>query len=610
MNEKLEALKASISASLQRTRVFYSSHRTLLLSGLTVLSILLIVWARMGFTLDFNRFYAYECQSDEDCETGEICDENRQCVPDPSAPAPGTICNDVGGQCDSTCVPPSVTRGRQDCPISNAICCGPPESNPVPGTFTGPGGKPTPAELREWARTEGWSEDFVRFSNAVLQNWIDNWWNIDERKFNSSRGETGLFEKPTECNPGRVPSGPNEDDPCMDLPADNSPSPTATATNTNCPTRPTTSTPAVLGVTCGTTQNVLSWQNPRTLNASVNTVLRGVNGGDGALIFTEGGCWNTFAISTYTDANVQAGNVYTYRIKTSNLAVSNTVTCGATPTPTTSTTVTPTPTTSTTVTPTPVYPLLACAPINQTVALNQIASVAATGGSGAYQWELSGSGVQQGGTATSVSVSYSVSGQKVVRVSSAGQIANCVVTVSDTTTTITPTPIPVCSATAPPGAWASNITGTSAVLSWTPGTGGSYQQLRVGSNQAEVNSGCQSNPTSCVVAQHTLPLSTSTYTITNLLTPGTTYYWRVVNLQAGPPVCYRDIATQFTTTTTTSTGGVPGTVQTGPGDAVFAALLMSAIMTLLYVSYTHTSAYKRKEIETITKDRDPMDFRS
>jgi uncharacterized repeat protein (TIGR01451 family) len=61
---------------------------------------------------------------------------------------------------------------------------------------------------------------------------------------------------------------------------------------------------------------------------------------------------------------------------------------------------------------------------------------------------------------------------------------------------------------------------------------------------------------------------------------------------------------------TRAVAGVPGTVKTGPGDAVLAALLMSAIMTLLYVSYTHTSAYKRKEINAITRDRDPMDFRS
>lgn len=56
--------------------------------------------------------------------------------------------------------------------------------------------------------------------------------------------------------------------------------------------------------------------------------------------------------------------------------------------------------------------------------------------------------------------------------------------------------------------------------------------------------------------------------------------------------------------------GQVGGVQTGPGDAVVAALLVSAIMTLLYVSYTHTAAFKRREVESITRDRDPMDFRS
>jgi uncharacterized repeat protein (TIGR01451 family) len=56
--------------------------------------------------------------------------------------------------------------------------------------------------------------------------------------------------------------------------------------------------------------------------------------------------------------------------------------------------------------------------------------------------------------------------------------------------------------------------------------------------------------------------------------------------------------------------GRTGTVSTGPGDAVVVALLLSAIMTLLYVSYTHTAAFKRKEVDTITRDRDPMDFRS
>src|SRR5512140_2181820 len=58
MNERLAELRANIAASFQRTKAFYSSHRTLLLTGLTLVSILLIVWARLGFTLQFGRSFA------------------------------------------------------------------------------------------------------------------------------------------------------------------------------------------------------------------------------------------------------------------------------------------------------------------------------------------------------------------------------------------------------------------------------------------------------------------------------------------------------------------------------------------------------------------------
>ncbi len=56
--------------------------------------------------------------------------------------------------------------------------------------------------------------------------------------------------------------------------------------------------------------------------------------------------------------------------------------------------------------------------------------------------------------------------------------------------------------------------------------------------------------------------------------------------------------------------GTSGTVPTGPGDALLAAFLISSIITLLYVSYTHTSTYKRREVGSITQERDPLDFRS
>gem|GEM_PF-5566735 len=54
-------------------------------------------------------------------------------------------------------------------------------------------------------------------------------------------------------------------------------------------------------------------------------------------------------------------------------------------------------------------------------------------------------------------------------------------------------------------------------------------------------------------------------------------------------------------------------VKTGPGEATAAALLISAILSLLYVGYTKTNRFRRKEIEEIAKenhDSPDMDFRS
>jgi len=147
--------------------------------------------------------------------------------------------------------------------------------------------------------------------------------------------------------------------------------------------------------------------------------------------------------------------------------------------------------------------------------------------------------------------------------------------------TPTPTPSPttaICPATAPTGALATKVSGTSATLTWTPGTGGTYQQLRVGANQAEVNSGCQAVPTTCVVVEHNLPASTAMYFINNKLKPGTTYYWRVVNLQQGPPVCYKDVAAQFTTPAQPSTPPTTCPI-TAPSNLASTVTGTSAVLT-------------------------------
>jgi hypothetical protein len=64
-----------------------------------------------------------------------------------------------------------------------------------------------------------------------------------------------------------------------------------------------------------------------------------------------------------------------------------------------------------------------------------------------------------------------------------------------------------------------------------------------------------------------------------------------------------DVTRQSTVPTQTTT------VPTGPGEAVLVAFLMSSIVTLLYVSYTHSSLYRRREAEELSGDQGPLDFK-
>jgi hypothetical protein len=51
-------------------------------------------------------------------------------------------------------------------------------------------------------------------------------------------------------------------------------------------------------------------------------------------------------------------------------------------------------------------------------------------------------------------------------------------------------------------------------------------------------------------------------------------------------------------------------VQTGPGDVTLLALIISSLVSLLYISYTHSARGRRREAEDISRDQGPMDFRS
>ena len=376
---------------------------------------------------------------------------------------------------------------------------------------------------------------------------------------------------------------------------------------------------AVLKVTCTGNQATLTWNIPA--GATENIIRKIVNGATQVEAFSD----PTKTKTTFTETFVPTTQ---YLHKSSPSAISNIVQCpggggsGGGPTPT------------------PVYPPLTCAPINQTVALRQNATVTATGGSGTYQWTLSGSGVQQGGTATSVDVSYTVSGQKVVRVSSGGQIATCVVTVTGTGGEALPTLAVIkrgLNASTGSGTGTSAITvnpneiaqftvsitnnGTTAVtglrVADTLPPGMSY---RAGSTTINGQAGAGDTITSGGLMLDTLELGANV-NIQWMATADATGQLAAGPQQSQPQVLVTATDTADATADMSVTvygsgfagatdSGTVGGIETGPGDAVTIALVMAAALTLLYSGYTRSAAYRRHEADVVSNDQGPMDFRS
>ncbi|MEK9723022.1 MAG: hypothetical protein VW405_05995 [Rhodospirillaceae bacterium] len=88
-------------------------------------------------------------------------------------------------------------------------------NNAVGAGAVGASGAPTTAaQAQQYARNTGTSEDYLRFQDPDFQRWAE-WFDPASGRYRSSRGASGLYDKPTECPPGMVPSGPNETDPCI-----------------------------------------------------------------------------------------------------------------------------------------------------------------------------------------------------------------------------------------------------------------------------------------------------------------------------------------------------------------------------------------------------------
>ena len=100
--------------------------------------------------------------------------------------------------------------------------------------------------------------------------------------------------------------------------------------------------------------------------------------------------------------------------------------------------------------------------------------------------------------------------------------------------------------------------------------------------------------TSATVTITTAGGSTPTPTATVYTTP--TPYYAPVYAPVGTP---------------TGTVGQVGQVSTGPLETTFFALIVSAIVTLVYVGYTNTDRFRRHEIGSIAKEgkKEPIDFR-
>lgn len=71
VNTRFEQIKNIAKGTAGVLVAWFRRYRTWIYGGLTVVSILLIVWARFGFTLELGRFYASQCPEDADMECAD-----------------------------------------------------------------------------------------------------------------------------------------------------------------------------------------------------------------------------------------------------------------------------------------------------------------------------------------------------------------------------------------------------------------------------------------------------------------------------------------------------------------------------------------------------------
>jgi uncharacterized repeat protein (TIGR01451 family) len=286
------------------------------------------------------------------------------------------------------------------------------------------------------------------------------------------------------------------------------------------------------------------------------------------------------------------------------------------------------------------------------VQVNQTARLEASGGNGTFSWSFAQGGRHEEGGNDSIGISYTSSGRKTVRVSSAGMSATCtvdVVSASPTPSESTgPGPTPTPSTSPGPSkifsvrkSGRNTTTGepsNSGAISVYPGQTAQFTVSVTNISPFAFNNvrltdtlppGMSYKNGSTRVENQ--PVASDVITTTGLpvggLTPGqeVTVQWSAVanrtgGISAGPNRTTPQVRVSANSmpdiladmSVTVYGGGTSGisNIPTGPGGAVMLSLLTAALLTLLYSGYTRSDAFRRREAEIVGRDQGPLDFRS
>lgn len=530
MTDIIKKIRDTVKRWGHSTAIFYRANRGVIIGGLTVISILLIVWARLGFTVQVSRFFAAPVES----PIGPAAEGGGAPLVNPNASTQS--CGSLGGtvclaRTASGCGAGYTDVGQKttDCDSGYGFCCAPtsttsptptPASTPTPSSACGPSVPEGGTFSWSFRTSEPWGDcangtapTYWTLVNvdACHPNGLHLVWRAEHR--DKASCDIGLAGTSIAEGSGITTNVTNFSN--MDLPD-------------------------------GQAGSAQMTYDPKTFKCGSVRL------------------WGAFWASGPESNNKNAGNTGYYKV------INYGVDCGAVPTPVPATP-TPTPVPTATLTPTPTITATA----SPTPTPTATTTATPTPVSLAMALAVGGANVTTGGVeAASVNATN-------------GQTVSVIAIVSNPQATASLTNVLV-KALLPAGigyiAGSTTIDGAAAV-------------------DGIVNTGvtlATIAPTQFHRIAFRVRIDSSTFPVGS-----TQVIVRIDASSAGVTAQSGQLVI-----TVSKSIAQPGVVKTGPADAVLVAFLVSAIMTLLYVSYTHTSVYRRHELEKFGSERDPLDFRS